>query len=209
MEPNYLEKTTDTADPGNVLFPIFLKPNAGNILVLGAGPVGLEKLTALLVNSPQACVTVIALDILPEVSAFCSLYPQVTLIQKGYHPDDLKGHAIVIAAVNNRNLSEQIRRDAKQAGLLVNVADTPDLCDFYLGSIVKKGHLKLAISTNGKSPTFAKRIREMLQETLPDNLDEVLNNLQQIRKGIEGDFQEKVKQLNEITSVLAASKKQS
>ncbi len=209
MEPNHLEKTISESDPGNVLFPIFLKPDAGKILVLGAGPVGLEKLTALLVNSPQACVTVVALDILPEIIAFCSLYPQVTLIQKGYHPDDLQGHAIVIAAVNNRRLSEQIRIDAKQAGLLVNVADTPDLCDFYLGSIVKKGNLKLAISTNGKSPTMAKRLKEMLQQSLPEDMDTLLDNLQKIRKGIEGDFQEKVKQLNEITSLLVATKNQS
>ena len=209
MKSEQSQQAAPHSDTGNVLFPIFLKADQIKILVLGAGPVGLEKLTALLGNSPDAHVTVIAQDILPEVSSLCGQYPQVTLIKRPYHISDLTGFRIVIAAVNNRLLSEQIRQEAKAAGLLVNIADTPDLCDFYLGSIVKKGHLKMAISTNGKSPTMAKRLKEMLQETLPEEMDQLLDNLQQIRKGMKGDFQEKVRQLNEITAVLVATKNQS
>ena len=59
-----------------------------------------------------------------------------------------------------RQLHEEIKAMATEKGILVNVADTPDLCDFYLGSIVQKGNLKIAISTNGKSPTAAKRIKK-------------------------------------------------
>ena len=209
MKSEQSQQAAPPSDTGNVLFPIFLKADQIKILVLGAGPVGLEKLTALLGNSPDALVTVIAQDILPEVSTLCGQYPQVILIKRPYHISDLIGFKIVIAAVNNRLLSEQIRQEAKAAGLLVNIADTPDLCDFYLGSIVKKGHLKMAISTNGKSPTMAKRLKEMLQETLPEEMDQLLDNLQQIRKGMKGDFQEKVRQLNEITAVLVATKNQS
>jgi uncharacterized membrane protein YfcA len=82
------------------------------------------------------------------------------------------------------------------------VADTPDLCDFYLGSVVKKGNLKIAISTNGKSPTIAKRLKETFNEALPDELDQVLDNMQSIRKKLNGDFDYKVKKLNSITKVL-------
>jgi siroheme synthase-like protein len=60
----------------------------------------------------------------------------------------------LIVAVNDLAWSEEIRNDAKAKGILVNVADKPGLCDFYLGSIVQKGNLKIAISTNGKSPTL-------------------------------------------------------
>ena len=60
------------------------------------------------------------------------------------------------------NLHLQIKNAANEKGILVNMADTPDLCDFYLSSIVQKGQLKIAISTNGKSPTAAKRIKELL-----------------------------------------------
>src|SRR5699024_145576 len=98
-----------------------------------------------------------------------------------------------------------IHREAKAKKVLVNVADTPDLCDFYLGSIVKKGNLKIGISTNGKSPTMAKRLREVFTEVLPDEMENVLQNLRTIRKQIKGDFSEKVRKLNEITAVLAHS----
>jgi uncharacterized membrane protein YfcA len=83
---------------------------------------------------------------------------------------------------------------------LVNIADKPDLCDFYLGSIVKKGSLKIAISTNGKSPTIAKRLRETFTETIPNEMDHVLDNMQNIRNQLKGDFNYKVKELNKITT---------
>ena len=87
----------------------------------------------------------------------------------------------------------------------MNVADTPDDCDFYLGSIVKKGDLKLAISTNGKSPTFAKRLRETFEEILPASIQSILDNLSAIRQKMKGDFNDKVEKLNELTSVLRKS----
>jgi siroheme synthase-like protein len=120
---------------------------------------------------------------------------------KAYHPDDLKGgYDLIIIAVNNRNLSEEIYRAAKQAGILANVADTPDLCDFYLGSIVQKGHLKIAISTNGKSPTMAKRLRQWFETILPEELDSLLEKLYKYRNTIKGDFAEKVKRMDALTS---------
>jgi siroheme synthase-like protein len=82
------------------------------------------------------------------------------------------------------------------------VADTPDLCDFYLGSIVQKGDLKIAISTNGKSPTLAKRIKEFLNEIIPDDIQQLLDNLQTYRNTLKGDFQDKVKELNDLTASL-------
>ena len=80
------------------------------------------------------------------------------------------------------------------------MADTPDLCDFYLGSVVTKGNLRIGISTNGKSPTIARRIREFFEEALPDEADALLTNMNRIRERIAGDFKEKVKTLSEITA---------
>ena len=100
-------------------------------------------------------------------------------------------------------ISEQIRNDAKQRGKLVNAADKPDLCDFYLGSVVKKGNLKIAISTNGKSPTIAKRLKDVLNEVMPDQIDEVLQNMNVIRNKLSGNFTDKVNKLNHITKDLA------
>ena len=106
----------------------------------------------------------------------------------------------MILATDNRNLHETIRKFARSRRILVNVADTPDLCDFYLGSVVTKGNLKIGVSTNGKSPTISKRIREYLEEALPEETNELLDNMNKIRDQIKGDFNEKVKVLNEVTS---------
>ena len=92
-----------------------------------------------------------------------------------------------------RQLQKKLKPLAKEKGILVNVADTPDLCDFYLGSIVQKGNLKIAISTNGKSPTAAKRIKEVLHDALPGELDEVIENLHKVRNKLNGNFEYKVK----------------
>ncbi|MCB0502063.1 MAG: bifunctional precorrin-2 dehydrogenase/sirohydrochlorin ferrochelatase [Bacteroidetes bacterium] len=186
----------------NPLFPIFLKANQLNILIVGAGNVGAEKLFFLLKSSPDAKVTVVSDEISEEVKTIAAEYPQVNIYQKSFHADDLLSVDIVIAATNNRATNVAIRSTAKEKGILVNVADTPDLCDFYLGGIVTKGDLKIAISTNGQSPTFAKRFRQVLEETLPDSIPEMLVNLRAIRDQLKGDFGSKVKKLNELTAVL-------
>jgi siroheme synthase-like protein len=187
---------------GNQLFPVFLKLNQLHTVIIGAGPVGLEKLTAVLNQSWEATVTIIALDSCKEVQALVGRLPQLTLYQKQYEAADLWQADIVIAATNNNVLNEEIKRDAHALKLLVNVADKPDLCDFYLGSIVKKGDLKIAISTNGKSPTIAKRLKELFNESLPEELDITLQQMSKFRNTLEGDFSEKVKKLNEVSAVL-------
>jgi siroheme synthase-like protein len=190
----------------NELFPVFLKLNQLKILLVGAGPVGLEKLTAIIFNAPKAFVKVVAMHVLPEIGRLAEEHENITIENRPYHRKDMMGWDIAIVAVNNRTLSEEIYGHAKSSGILVNVADTPDLCDFYLGSIIQKGHLKIAISTNGKSPTMAKRMREWLTSILPESLDPLLNNLYQIRQTIRGDFEEKVKRLDAITSEMVESK---
>lgn len=187
---------------GNQLFPVFLKLNQLHVVLIGAGPVGLEKLTAVLHNSPDATVTVIAETFIPEIHQLTSDYPNVGIKQKTFTDTDLDGGDIVIAATANNELNQYIRQSAHERKLLVNVADKPDLCDFYLGSIVQKGDLKIAISTNGKSPTIAKRLKEVLNESLPAELDTTLTQMSALRETLNGDFAYKVKRLNEVTSML-------
>jgi siroheme synthase-like protein len=103
-------------------------------------------------------------------------------------------------------LHADIKQTCAERHLLCNVADTPHLCDFYLGSIVQKGDLKIAISTNGKSPTMAKRMREFLDDIIPADIQQLLDNLREIRKSIKGDFQEKIRIMNEVTKGLKAPK---
>lgn len=190
----------------NQLFPVFLKLNDLHTVLIGAGNVGLEKLTAILHNSPDASVTVIALSVLPEVHVLAAEYKGVNIIQKSFTDNDLDSAELVIAATNDSELNNFIRQSAHDRKLLINVADKPELCDFYLGSIVQKGDLKIAISTNGKSPTIAKRIKEVLNEGLPDELDNTLQQMSTLRNSLNGDFAYKVKKLNEVTSVLVEPK---
>jgi precorrin-2 dehydrogenase/sirohydrochlorin ferrochelatase len=186
-------------DLGNTLFPVFFRLDKLRVVVIGGGAVGTEKTTAILNSSPDASLKIVAKEFREELIEFCK-DKKVELVQKAYKSTDLDGYDLVIAATCFKVLNEEIHRDAKEKKILINVADTPDLCDFYLSSIVKKGDLKIAISTNGKSPTFAKRMRELLTEALPDSIDLILQNLNNIRESLKGDFEYKVKKMEEVTS---------
>ncbi|MCS6823939.1 MAG: bifunctional precorrin-2 dehydrogenase/sirohydrochlorin ferrochelatase [Cytophagaceae bacterium] len=191
----------------NKLFPVFFRMDKIQLLMVGGGAVALEKLTALYKHCDNAsCITIVAPEIRDEILQLQKKFPnQINLKCKPYEKADLKGHNLVISATNIRELNQVVYRDARNEGVLCNVADMPDICDFYLGSVVKKGSLKLAISTNGKSPTFAKRMREWLEAIIPENTEHALDELNEIRAMLKEDFEEKIKKLDEITSVLKPS----
>lgn len=186
----------------NNLYPIFLKVHELNVLLVGGGFVATEKLEFLLKSSPKAQVTVVSKMFRPEFLELAEGKETVTLIEDGYDEKYLGGKHLVIGATDNKAVNRQIRDEAKERFLLVNIADTPELCDFYLGGIVTKGNLKIAISTNGKSPTTAKRLRQLLEEVLPEEIDDLLENLNAYRASLKGDFEYKVKAMNEITEGL-------
>lgn len=197
-----------TQSISNPLYPVFLKLHELDLLIVGAGEVAHEKLHFILKNSPDANVTVVAPWISPKIFELLRVHAghRVTFRPRDFEPTDVVGFQLVIAATNIRPLNEQVRDAAKSWGALVNVADTPDLCDFYLGGVVTKGDLKIAISTNGKSPTFAKRLRQILEDSLPDTTPNLLRNLHSLRSRLTGDFQAKVDQLNDLTASLVAQK---
>ncbi|MGE5108129.1 MAG: TSUP family transporter [Sphingobacteriales bacterium] len=188
----------------NNLYPVFLKLETMDTLLVGGGNVALEKLHSLLGNSPDARVTIVAPEIKEELRRFITGFANCTLIEREFEETDLENKDLIVIAVNDKEISKVVKELANARGLLVNVADTPELCDFYLGSIVQKGNLKIAISTNGKSPTIAKRVKEVINDMIPYEMEGVLDNMQTIRNGINGDFEEKVKQLNDLTKMLVA-----
>lgn len=194
-------------DKGNQLFPVFIKLSQLRTLLIGAGPVAFEKLNAILSNCPTANITVVASQISDEVKQLLHNDVNLKIQQKDYETADLDHIDIVFVATNNTLLNEGIIDDAHQRGLLVNVADKPAQCDFYLGAIVQKGDLKIAISTNGKSPTIAKRLKEILNEGLPTELDVTLQQMHTLRQNLNGDFATKVKKLNKVTENLINPKK--
>ena len=182
----------------NELYPIFLKVSTLEVLIVGGGNVALEKLTFLLKSSSNAKVTVIAKSFIPEINVLAEKHT-VKITEKLYENSFLKDKHIVIAATDNLEVNLQVHADCKERNILVNVADNPPYCDFYMGGIVTKGNVKLAISTNGKSPTMAKRLRQFFEEVIPDDINELTDNLNTYRQTIKGDFKEKVKKLNDLT----------
>jgi len=182
----------------NELYPIFLKVAQLDVLIVGGGNVGLEKLTFLLKSSPSAKVTVVAPDFHTELVELAQKHA-VELIKDVYQVSYLKGRHMVIATTDDVPVNIEVYKDCKTRQILVNVADNPPYCDFYMGGIVTKGNIKIAISTNGKSPTLAKRLRQFFEDVIPDNIDELAKNLNDFRKTIKGDFQEKVDTLNDLT----------
>jgi siroheme synthase-like protein len=152
----------------NRLYPVFLKLEQLNILLVGGGNVGLEKLQSLLSNSPEAGITIVTPQVKEEIRELVSEHPSCTIVQRAFEETDLDDKDLVILATDDKELHKYITKLANEKRILINIADTPELCDFYLGSIVQKGDLKIAISTNGKSPTMAKRIKEVFREILRD-----------------------------------------
>jgi len=190
----------------NNLYPIFLKLENMQTLLVGAGNVGLEKLTAFLKSSPKSNVTIVADYVCDEVAELVDKNEHLRLIRRKFFTNDLEGKDLLILATDDYELHKRVKKIAKEKHILTNVADTPDLCDFYLGSVVQKGDLKIGISTNGKSPTFAKRFREYLEDFLPDSLQDLVDNLHEFRNSLKGDFQYKVDALNDLTTSIMAKK---
>ncbi|MCB0643256.1 MAG: bifunctional precorrin-2 dehydrogenase/sirohydrochlorin ferrochelatase [Phaeodactylibacter sp.] len=182
----------------NQLYPVFLKMDRLPLLLVGGGRVALEKLTFLLKSSPNAQVRLVAKAFIPEVLQLIEQHC-FDYCQKAYECSDLDGVHLVVGATDDPIVNAQIYEDARHRALLVNIADNPPLCDFYMGGIVTKGHLKIAISTNGKSPTMAKRLRQFFEATLPDSFDELLLHLNTYRKSLRQDFEQKVETLNQLT----------
>jgi precorrin-2 dehydrogenase/sirohydrochlorin ferrochelatase len=189
----------------NNLYPIFLKTQNLNVLIVGGGNVAEEKLRFLTKSSPNAKVLMVAPffreDTIALAKKFC-----VSMVNDVYKEDYLNGRHIVIATTDVPEVNVQIWKDCRAQAKLVNVADNPPYCDFYMGGIVTKGNVKVAISTNGKSPTTAKRLRQFFEDVIPENIDDLVQNLNEFRKTIKGDFEEKVETLNEFTKGLIEKK---
>ena len=187
----------------NELYPIFLKVSQLNVLIVGGGNVALEKLSFLLKSSPNANVLIVSKEFDDKVVGLAKKH-NVSTVNSAYTQLAIKNKHLVIAATNNKLVNKEIYKDAKEQNILVNVADTPELCDFYLGGIVTKGNIKIAISTNGKSPTLAKRLRQFFEEVIPDDINELAESLNLYGKTIKDNFSKKVFQLNKLTKTLLA-----
>ncbi|WP_026704781.1 TSUP family transporter [Flavobacterium soli] len=188
----------------NTLFPVFLKTDTARFLVVGGGNVGLEKTETLLRQNPEIAIIIVATILYPKLREIVSSHSNITAFERPFQESDLEDIDYVIIGTDNPAINLEIRELAKKNKIKVNAADQPALCDFYLGSIVNKGSLKIAISTNGKSPVLARRMREHLEDIIPDTINDNIEQLHAFRNQHKGDFQEKLADLNKATEGLSS-----
>jgi siroheme synthase-like protein len=160
-------------------YPIALDLNGKPCLLVGGGVVADGKLDALLDSGAR--ITVVSPEVLPRIDTLAAEC-RVTLHRRRYRSTDLNGAFIVIAATDDRAVNAEVAADARAAGVLVNAVDDIPNCDFFAVSVVRRGDLQLAISTAGRSPAFARWMREYLDASLPTEFGDLLGVLGDVRQ---------------------------
>jgi len=143
------------------LFPMFMKLEGRQCLVVGAGKVGEPKIGGLLETGAR--IRVVALDASPGVREWARA-GKIELELRAFTNDDLHRAFLAVVATSSRTLNERIYHETQRLGVLCNVVDVPNLCDFYYPSIVRRGDLQIAVSTAGQSPSLAQKIRQQLEK---------------------------------------------
>lgn len=153
---------------------MFLKLSQRPCLVVGAGAIAESKIASLV--EAGADVRVIA----PEATAQVRSWAEAKKIEwqrREFQAEDLEGRFLVVAATSSRNLHEEIFKEARGRGVLCNIVDVPALCDFYYPAVVQRGALQIAISTSGRSPALAQRLRKGLEEQFGPEYEEWMQQL--------------------------------
>lgn len=160
-----------------------LKLTGRPALVVGGGPIGLDKVEGLLACGAK--VTVVATRACDEIAALGAA-GDIDLHMRGYEPSDLERQMIVIAATDDTELNVQIYEQAEERAMLANVVDVPPLCNFILPAIVRTGPISIAISTAGASPALAKRMKREISELFGDEYAELAGLLNEVRGWAKG-----------------------
>jgi len=165
-------------------YPIFLELSGRRAIVIGAGHVAARKVRSLL--SAGARVVVLA-DQIENMPAAIVRDPHVEMIKAKYSKDYLVGATIAIAATDIHELNKQVFKDCQELEILCNVVDEPELCDFYVPAVVKRGDLQIAVGTEGNCPAYAGHLRKKLEEIFTEKHGEFLCELERFRKHIIAD----------------------
>ncbi len=163
------------------LFPIFLKLAARPCLVIGAGNLAESKIESL--QLANARVTVIAPKATPRIATLAAA-GEIDWKQRNYAAGDLAGQFLVVAATNDPAVNRAVHKEAVENNILCNAVDDPPFCDFYFPSVVRRGDLQIAISTNGASPALAQRLRKEINAQLPLDAGTWLTDLGNLRREV-------------------------
>jgi precorrin-2 dehydrogenase / sirohydrochlorin ferrochelatase len=157
-------------------YPVFLDIEGKKCVVIGGGEVALRKVNALLDNG--ASVEVISPELCPELTA----NREISISQRIYQPGDLTGAFLAVVATDNRETNHQIALEGRSRGVLVNVVDDAEYCDFILPSVVHRGDITIAISTAGKSPALARKLRTRLENEFGEEYAILVRIIEDIRR---------------------------
>jgi len=192
-------------------YPIFLDIKEKRCVVIGGGIVALRKVNMLLDHEAQ--VEVISPQLCPELSELAA-NGMVKAVLREYEPGDLQGAFVVVAATDDSQINEQVAREAMQQGILINVADIPELSNFIVPSYLRRGDVTVAVSTGGKSPALARKIRLELERGFGEEyallatlIDEVRSELKHQKITILGDVWQQALDLDILLELLRSGQR--
>jgi len=162
-------------------YPIFLELSGRRVLLIGGGAVAVRKARSLL--AAGARLVILAEQVDDVLTNLCA-GSGAELIRSKYSKDYLTEAVLVIAATNDHKLNKQIYKDCQELEILCNVVDQPELCDFYVPAVVRRGDLQIAVSTEGDYPAYAGHIRKKLEQIFTEKHGEFLAELERFRKRI-------------------------
>jgi precorrin-2 dehydrogenase/sirohydrochlorin ferrochelatase len=163
------------------LFPLFVDLTGRRCVVIGAGPIGEGKIEGLL--HCGARITVIAPHVTAKIQAWATA-SQLTLQRREFIPADLDSAFLTVAATSSPDTNHAIAAEARRRGVLCNVVDDPDYCDFFYPAVVRRGALQIAVSTSGTSPALARNLREKLEAQFGPEYEAWLEEVEKRRRDI-------------------------
>lgn len=181
-------------------YPVFLDLRRRPGIVIGGGEVAERKVRALV--AAGAKVRVIAIEATPGLKKMAK-EGKIRLRLRGYRIGDLMGYPLVIAATDDPKANMMIHDEVQIRCGWVNVVDDPDLCTFYAPAVLHRGHLSIAVSTAGTSPTLAKRIRDDLEKRYGPEYEGLLDLMESLRPIVKKRFPRDQKKRAQVFSTLA------
>lgn len=168
------------------LYPVMMNLENRLTVVIGGGSVAARKISDLF--EAGAVVRVISPEFVPEIIEMNRMNPhRIELVQREYIKGDLHGAVLVFSATDKRDVNSAVYAEAEGMGILVNAVDDPPNCSFYVPSFVRRGDLIFALSTSGASPAMAAKLRRMLEDTIPCEVDNMLKALRRGREILKTD----------------------
>ncbi|RJX22747.1 MAG: bifunctional precorrin-2 dehydrogenase/sirohydrochlorin ferrochelatase [Ammonifex sp.] len=178
-----------------MLYPAFIKLQGASCTVIGGGKVAARKVGMLL--ECGARVKVISPEVVEELDAWARA-DVIQWVERGFAKGDTEGSFMVISATDDREVNAAVARECVARNILLNVVDQPEFCSFYVPSVIRRGPLTIAVSTGGKSPLLARKMREKLEAAVPPAFGEFVEYLGAVREKVIAEHPELKGELLEL-----------